>query len=91
MADLEAYRDNASTAPELAAIARHYLEHYSFPVMMVVAYPNGTIAHKVNANKFLDTQPSIVETGFSEPSAVHYVKFLKEGIAKIENGKVAEL
>lgn len=80
-----------STQPEIAKVASHFLEHYSFPVMMVVAYPNGTIAHKINANHFLDTQPSVIEVGFTEPSSVHYMKFLKEGMSKIEQGLVADL
>ena len=52
-----------STQPVAAMAAKHFLEHYSFPVMMVVAYPNGTIAHKINANVFLDSQPSLVDVG----------------------------
>ena len=28
---------------------------------------------------------------FNEPTSVHYLKFLKEGMAKIEQGEVAEL
>lgn len=35
-------------------MASHFLENYKFPVMMMVALPNGTILHKVNANEFMD-------------------------------------
>lgn len=91
MADLEAFRDNASTPTELAKVSKHFLDHYSFPVMMVVAYPNGTVANKVNANKFLDAQPQFVVTAFGEPSANQYVDFLKEGIRRIQKGEAAPL
>jgi hypothetical protein len=32
----------------------HFLGSYKFPVMMYVAFPNGTIAHQVNANEYMD-------------------------------------
>ncbi len=34
--------------------ARLQLKAYSFPVMMMVSLPNGTIIHAANANTFLD-------------------------------------
>lgn len=88
--DLETLQDD-STQPEAATVAKHFIEHYSFPVVMVVAYPNGTIAHKVNANTFLDEQPNLIETGFLEPSSAQYLRFLKEGITRVEQGRVAEI
>ena len=33
---------------------------------MYIAYPNGTIAHKLNANDFLDRPPNILEDGWVE-------------------------
>ncbi|KAK3093662.1 hypothetical protein FSP39_018598 [Pinctada imbricata] len=43
-----------SHQPEYSKVAAHFLENYKFPVMMMVALPNGTILHKVNANEFMD-------------------------------------
>lgn len=54
--------------PEYSKVANHFLENYKFPVMMMVALPNGTILHKVNANEFMDegadvdTEPSLFST-----------------------------
>ena len=51
--------------PKLAKIAAHHMESYEFPVMMMVALPNGTVIDSVNANEFLDMNepPSLLETG----------------------------
>ena len=52
-----------STSVEVAAVAAHFIQHYRFPVMMYLAHPNGTIAHKNNANDFMDARSSILEHG----------------------------
>lgn len=54
------------------------MENYKFPVMMYVAYPNGTIVHKVNANEYMDQGPY---EGFMQNP---YAAFLKAGIANAE-------
>ncbi|KAL5008485.1 hypothetical protein ScPMuIL_014066 [Solemya velum] len=85
VADLELLK-NDSAQPEIAQIATDFLENYKFPVMMMVALPNGTIINTVNANDFLDMDhtTSIFESGFSDPSTYNYVKFLKQGISDAE-------
>ncbi|KAL4237356.1 selenoprotein N [Mactra antiquata] len=88
VADLEALK-NDSTQPELAKKAEHFLDHYKFPVMMYVTYPDGTVAHKINANTFLDETPDFTAEGLTDPSGSMYMKFLREGIKKVENGEVA--
>lgn len=50
-----------STNPEVVAAAKHFMDHYKFPVMMYVAYANGTIADKINANDFLDFKPNLMD------------------------------
>ncbi|KAJ7989215.1 hypothetical protein DPEC_G00317190 [Dallia pectoralis] len=69
--------------------ARLHLEKYSFPVEMMVALPNGTIVHHINANQFLDEtsmKPDEEPTafsfsgGFEDPSTATYIRFLKEGL-----------
>ena len=67
-----------SSQPELQKIASHFLENYKFPVMMYVAYPNGTIAHKVNANDYMEDNHG---DGFMQNP---YLTFLKTGIANAE-------
>ncbi|GCB82726.1 hypothetical protein scyTo_0021709 [Scyliorhinus torazame] len=37
-----------------ARLASLHLEHYNFPVEMIIALPNGTVIHHINANYFLD-------------------------------------
>ncbi|KAF7704782.1 hypothetical protein HF521_021854 [Silurus meridionalis] len=61
--DLQADEKNL----DLNQKARLHLEQYSFPVEMMVALPNGTVVHHINANNFLD-QTSMKpedESGFS--------------------------
>ncbi|WAR19425.1 SELN-like protein [Mya arenaria] len=67
-----------------------FKEHYKFPVMMYVAYSNGTIAHKVNANDFMDVKTSIMENGFAGSDG-QYRHFLTTGMARCRQGEVAEL
>uniref|UniRef100_A0A7N8Y2R3 Selenoprotein N n=1 Tax=Mastacembelus armatus TaxID=205130 RepID=A0A7N8Y2R3_9TELE len=71
--------------------ARLHLEKYSFPVEMMVALPNGTIVHHINANFFLDQTAMKPEEegatfsfsgGFEDPSTSTYIAFLKEGLEK---------
>ena len=52
-----------STQPRMAKIAKTFLDNYRFPVMMMLATPDGKIVHEVNANEFLDKEYSILETG----------------------------
>ncbi|KAF6721832.1 Selenoprotein N [Oryzias melastigma] len=77
--------------PELSEKARLHLEKYSFPVEMMVALPNGTIVHHINANYFLDQTAMNPEeegatvsfsSGFEDPSTSTYINFLKEGLQK---------
>uniref|UniRef100_A0AAY5KH39 EF-hand domain-containing protein n=1 Tax=Esox lucius TaxID=8010 RepID=A0AAY5KH39_ESOLU len=74
--------------------ARLHLEKYSFPVEMMVALPNGTIVHHINANYFLDEtsmKPDEEPTtfsfsgGFEDPSTATYISFLKEGLEKAKD------
>ncbi|KAM7403176.1 hypothetical protein PAMA_003886 [Pampus argenteus] len=54
--------------PALSEKARLHLEKYNFPVEMMVALPNGTIVHHINANFFLDQtamKPEEEESTFS--------------------------
>lgn len=71
--------------------ARLHLEKYSFPVEMMVALPNGTIVHHINANYFLDQTSMRPEEdaasfslsgGFEDPSTTTYINFLKEGLER---------
>uniref|UniRef100_A0A3Q3A7F9 Selenoprotein N n=1 Tax=Kryptolebias marmoratus TaxID=37003 RepID=A0A3Q3A7F9_KRYMA len=73
--------------------ARLHLENYSFPVEMMVALPNGTIVHHINANYFLDQTAMKPEDegatfsfsgGFEDPSTSTYLSFLKEGLEKAQ-------
>ncbi|KAJ8398156.1 hypothetical protein AAFF_G00430000 [Aldrovandia affinis] len=76
----------------LSHIARLHLEKYSFPVEMMVALPNGTVIHHINANYFLDQtamKPEEEEStmfgftgGFEDPSTATYIRFLREGLEK---------
>ena len=52
-----------STQPEMAKIAETFLDNYKFPVMMMLASPDGTIVNKFNANEFLDRKFDVFETG----------------------------
>lgn len=58
---------------------------------MMVALPNGTIVHHINANFFLDQtamKPEEEEApfgfsgGFEDPSTSTYISFLKEGLER---------
>uniref|UniRef100_A0A673CSI9 Selenoprotein N n=1 Tax=Sphaeramia orbicularis TaxID=375764 RepID=A0A673CSI9_9TELE len=77
--------------PVLSVKARLHLEKYNFPVEMMVALPNGTIVHHINANFFLDQTAMKPEEegatfsfsgGFEDPSTSTYISFLKEGLEK---------
>ncbi|KAF3844948.1 hypothetical protein F7725_008111 [Dissostichus mawsoni] len=77
--------------PVLSEKAKLHLENYNFPVEMMVALPNGTIIHHINANFFLDQtamKPEEEEATFSfsaafeDPSTATYLSFLKEGLEK---------
>ncbi|CAL8273166.1 unnamed protein product [Merluccius merluccius] len=71
--------------------AQLHLEKYNFPVEMIVALPNGTIVHHINANYFLDQTAMKPEEegatfsfsgGFEDPSTSTYIAFLKEALQK---------
>uniref|UniRef100_A0A673L7R7 Uncharacterized protein n=1 Tax=Sinocyclocheilus rhinocerous TaxID=307959 RepID=A0A673L7R7_9TELE len=57
---------------------------------MMVALPNGTVVHHINANNFLDQTsmkpeeeegPTIsFSAGFEDPSTSTYIRFLQEGL-----------
>uniref|UniRef100_A0AAY3ZTP9 Selenoprotein N n=1 Tax=Denticeps clupeoides TaxID=299321 RepID=A0AAY3ZTP9_9TELE len=75
----------------LSEKARLHLEKYSFPVEMMVALPNGTVVHHINANNFLDQTsmkpeedeaPFSFSGGFEDPSTSTYLRFLEEGLEK---------
>uniref|UniRef100_W5KUT1 Selenoprotein N n=1 Tax=Astyanax mexicanus TaxID=7994 RepID=W5KUT1_ASTMX len=74
----------------LSQKAHLHLESYNFPVEMILALPNGTVVHHINANNFLD-QTSMkpdegpafsISGGFEDPSTSTYVRFLQEGLEK---------
>ena len=67
------------TQPEIQKIATHFLGSYKFPVMMYVAFPNGTIAHQVNANEYMDETSSSLESLNSFMQNPYYA-FLQAGI-----------
>lgn len=78
----------------LSQKARLHLEKYNFPVEMMVALPNGTIVHHINANHFLDQTAMKPEEeggtfsfsgGFEDPSTSTYIDFLKEGLHKAKD------
>lgn len=71
--------------------ARLHLADYNFPVEMMLALPNGSIVHHINANYFLDQTAMRPEeeaatfsfsSGFEDPSTTTYISFLKEGLEK---------
>lgn len=75
----------------LSVKAKLHLEKYNFPVEMMVALPNGTIVHHINANFFLDQTAMKPEeegaafsfsSSFEDPSTSTYINFLKEGLEK---------
>ncbi|GCC35642.1 hypothetical protein chiPu_0014129 [Chiloscyllium punctatum] len=84
--DLKRNQDNEG----YAGLASLHLEHYNFPVEMMIALPNGTVIHHINANHFLDItsmKPEEVDKSlftssshFEDLSATAYVTFLKEGL-----------
>uniref|UniRef100_A0A673YPJ5 Selenoprotein N n=1 Tax=Salmo trutta TaxID=8032 RepID=A0A673YPJ5_SALTR len=85
--DMQANEQN----PVESQRARLHLEKYNFPVEMMVALPNGTIVHHINANYFLDQTSMKPEEeaatfsfsgGFEDPSTATYINFLKEGLEK---------
>uniref|UniRef100_A0A3P9Q7Q3 Selenoprotein N n=1 Tax=Poecilia reticulata TaxID=8081 RepID=A0A3P9Q7Q3_POERE len=80
--------------PALSEKAQLHLEKYSFPVEMLVALPNGTIVHHINANYFLDQTAMKPEDegatfsfsgGFEDPSTSTYINFLQEGLEKAKD------
>lgn len=56
--------------PEAALRAKLALEAYEFPVEMMVALPNGTVVHRINANNFLDAG-SLLDAGYVHEEPVH--------------------
>ena len=50
-----------STDPEMSKIAKAFLDSYRFPVMMMIASPEGKVIHAINANEFLDKEQNIVQ------------------------------
>lgn len=75
----------------LSEQARLHLEKYNFPVEMMVALPNGTVVHHINANNFLDQTsmkpeedeaPFTFSTSYEDPSTSTYIRFLQEGLEK---------
>ncbi|KAG9331047.1 hypothetical protein JZ751_020397 [Albula glossodonta] len=86
--DLQADVSNSA----LGHIAGLHLEKYNFPVEMMVALPNGTVIHHINANYFLDQTAMKPEEedstmfsftgGFEDPSTATYIRFLQEGLEK---------
>uniref|UniRef100_A0A4W3J8G2 Selenoprotein N n=1 Tax=Callorhinchus milii TaxID=7868 RepID=A0A4W3J8G2_CALMI len=91
--ELEDLQVNKNPESEVhARLASLHLENYNFPVEMMVALPNGSVIHHINANHFLDItsmKPEEVEgglftssVGFEDPSTAAYVQFLKEGLEK---------
>lgn len=88
--DLEELK-NDSTQLEMSKIAATFLDSYRFPVMMMVASPEGKVVHAVNANEFLDRQQTmyeaVVNLDFGDPSIVNYVGFLKEGIIQWQKAR----
>lgn len=77
MVDLKDLEKDSSQPSEVQKTAAHFLENYKFPVMMYVAYPNGTIVHKVNANEYMDEGQGFMDNP--------YLNFLKKGISNAEN------
>uniref|UniRef100_A0A672FU60 Selenoprotein N n=1 Tax=Salarias fasciatus TaxID=181472 RepID=A0A672FU60_SALFA len=71
-------------------LASLHLADYTFPVEMMVALPNGTILHHINANVFLDQTAMRPEdeasfsfsAGFEDPSTSTYIRFLREGLER---------
>lgn len=90
MVDLEDLKKD-STHPEMSQIATTFLDSYRFPVMMMIASPDGKVLHAVNANEFLDKDADTYETifnmGFTDPTIANYVGFLKEGINLYEKAR----
>lgn len=87
--DLETLVKDDGRQPLFAKLAREYLDHYHFPVMMFVSLPNGTIVHGVNANTFMELDRD-ANTGSSNrisardnvDSGMAYFRFLQDGLKK---------
>lgn len=95
--ELEDLQADANANPALAERARLHLAAYSFPVEMMVALPNGTVLHHINANVFLDQTAMKPEdedqeegrafsfsSGFHDPSTATYISFLKEALQRAQ-------
>lgn len=89
MVDLEDLKKD-STQPQMAKYAGTFLDSYKFPVMMMIAMPDGRVVHSINANDFLEMKSDFLETGFGDPASVNYAKFLKEGINLAKQSEIEE-
>lgn len=70
-------------------VAKHHLDRYQFPAMMMVVLPNGTIIHSVNSNEFMETakeDASILDgiVRYVDPIEESYIRFLMEGLEKVK-------
>uniref|UniRef100_S4RML1 Selenoprotein N n=1 Tax=Petromyzon marinus TaxID=7757 RepID=S4RML1_PETMA len=88
--DLEDLKKQEEQA-EHAKWATLHLAKYTFPVEMMIALPNGTVVHCINANDFLDATAVKAEdltpdlpAEFLDPTSTTYLKFLKEGLQKAQ-------
>lgn len=81
--DLKSYI-NTHKAEGNTNFAEMALEAYTFPAIMLLALPNGTIVHSTNANEFLEIEDSVLATGFQDPASYHYLQFLEKGLEKAQ-------
>lgn len=82
--DIKRLSTNQYITPELKTQAGLALESYRFPVESMVALPNGTVVHRMNANEQLDSDDADTSAvpGLSDGLSANYYKFLNEAISK---------
>lgn len=82
--DVKRLSKNDSTNPEIKKLAQLAVESYRFPVESMVALPNGTVIHRMNANELLDSDNKGTNTfnGFEDGISATYYTFLNEAVSK---------
>jgi len=82
--DLQEMEKNVSNS-EVAKLANLTLQGYTFPVVSMIALPNGSVIHHINANVLLNDEMTLPESLFGifdDPIGHKYTLFLEEGLRK---------
>ena len=82
--DVKRLSRNQYITLELKKQAELAVESYRFPVECMIAMPNGTVIHRMNANELLenDNADTSAVDGLSDGLSANYYKFLNEAISK---------